>query len=71
MLMCYWAISDEGDPSGAQKMVKNGQKWSKMTLFTTPHGKLSKIKKIIKEVSGVIGIDLTNSNLMLLYHIWF
>jgi len=55
MLMCYWAISDEGDPSGAQKMVKNGQKWSKMTLFTTPHGKLPKIKiKLSKKCLGLL-----------------
>ena len=36
MLHCFRAIDDLCDPSGTQKMVKNGPKRWKMTFFTTP-----------------------------------
>ena len=58
-------------------MVKNwskiGQKWSKMVKngqksHFSPHplGNILKIKKNVNKVAGIVGIDLTNSNLMLL-----
>ena len=63
---------------GSLRFPKIGQKWSKMVKngqksHFSPHplGNILKIKKNVKKVAGIVGIDLTNSNLMLLGHIWY
>jgi len=55
-------------PPKWSKKAQNGQK-----SYFSPHlhGYLPKIKKSIKKVAGVVEIDLNNSALVLMGHIWF
>ena len=55
-------------PPKWSKKAQNGQK-----SYFSPHlhGYLPKIKKSIKKVAGVVEIDLNNSALVLIGHIWF
>ena len=50
-------------PQNWSKKALNGQK---LHFSPHPHGNHPKIEKIIKKVAGVVGIDLTNSALVLM-----
>ena len=56
-------------PSSTKKMVKKGQKMVKNHFSPHPHKYLPKMEKNIEKVARVVGINLTNSALVLMGHI--
>ena len=66
MFQCYVAIIDSVNSSFTPKMSKKAHNGQNLNFPPHPHGNQPKMNIIIKNLAGVVGIDLTNSALVLL-----